>query len=221
MQLFHHYLTAAYPHYPIRNDNIWLVYITPIAHQVCLSCHLQNHVCKSNVQCDYLAHALLALSASHLDKITTGRFTTMAQSHRFSAIKGLNTALQQPVTTAEQGDSILATCYALLMQSWYMDDGLVTYLILTRSCDSVTRHIQSQNAGSILAEENLDSRMERVQMRLNGVPSFNIEFLYSAIASLNALRPYCHQIFENKLWATLQDSFISLAHSPVQGMIYI
>jgi hypothetical protein len=34
MQLFHHYLTAAYPHFPVRNDNIWLVYITPIAHQV-------------------------------------------------------------------------------------------------------------------------------------------------------------------------------------------
>jgi hypothetical protein len=34
MQLFHHYMVAAYPHLPVRNDNIWLVYITPIAHQV-------------------------------------------------------------------------------------------------------------------------------------------------------------------------------------------
>ena len=179
----------------------------------------KNYLCKDSMQCDYLAHALLALSASHLDKITTGGFTTTAQSHRFSAIKGLNNALHQPVTTAEEGDSILATCYALLMQSWYMDDGLATFLILTRSCDSVTRRIQSQNAGSILAEENLDSRMERVQMRLNGVPTFNTECLYSAVSSLDALRPYCYQTFENKLLASLQGSFISLAHSPVQGMI--
>jgi hypothetical protein len=34
MQLFHHYMVAAYPHLPVRNDNIWLVYITPIAHRV-------------------------------------------------------------------------------------------------------------------------------------------------------------------------------------------
>jgi hypothetical protein len=146
MQLFHHYLVAAYPHFPIRNDNIWLVYITPIAHQVRLFFPLRSHLCKFNIQCDYLAHALLALSASHLDKVTTGGFTTTAQSHRFSAIRGLNNALHQPVTTAEQGDSILATCYAVLMQSWYMDDGLTPFLILTRSCDSVTRHIQSQNS---------------------------------------------------------------------------
>jgi hypothetical protein len=173
------------------------------------------------MQCDYLVHALLALSASHLNKVTTGGFTTTAQSHRLSAIRGLNNALHQTVTSAEQGDAILATCYALLMQSWYMDDGLTAFLVLTRSCDSVTRHIQSQNVGSILAQENLDSRMERVQTRLNGVPAFNIECLRSAILSLNALQHHCQQAFEKKLWTTLQDSFISLAHSPLQGMTYI
>lgn len=191
----------------------------PLLTRYAFSPFFKNHICKDSMQCDYLAHALLALSASHLDKITTGGFTTTAQSHRFSALKGLNNALHQPVTTAEQGDSILATCYALLMQSWYMDDGLATFLILTRSCDSVTRRIRSQNAGSILAEENLDSRMERVQMRLNGLPAFKTECLCTAVSSLNALRPYCNQTFENKLLASLQDSFISLAHSPVQGMI--
>jgi hypothetical protein len=173
------------------------------------------------MQCDYLTHALLGLSASHLSKLTTSGFTTIAQSHRLSAIKGLNNALHQPVTTAEQGDAILATCYALLMQSWYMDDGLTAFLVLTRSCDSVTRHIQSHNVNSILAQENLDSRIEKVHTRLRGVPDFNIECLCSAISSLNALQPHCQQAFEKKLWTTLQDSFISLAHSPLQGMTYI
>ena len=170
------------------------------------------------MQCHYLMHALLSLSASHLNKLTTGGFTTMAQSHRISAIKGLNNALHQPVRSAEQGDAILATCYALLMQSWYMDDGLTAFLVLTRSCDSVTRHIQSQAVGSILAQENLDSRIERVQKRLEGVPVFNIECLRSAILSLDALQPHCQQAFEMKLWTTLKECFTSLAQTPLQGI---
>jgi hypothetical protein len=33
-QLFHHYLVAAYPHFPVASEDIWLNYITPISHQV-------------------------------------------------------------------------------------------------------------------------------------------------------------------------------------------
>ncbi|TVY59439.1 Uncharacterized protein LSUE1_G007758 [Lachnellula suecica] len=200
MRLFHHYLVAAYPHFPVRNDNIWLVYITPIAHQ-----------------CSYLMHALLSLSASHLTKLTKSSFTAAAQTHRLSAITGLNNVLNEPVTSAEQGDAILATCYALLMQSWYMDDGLPTFLVLTRSCDAITRHVQSLKVGSIFAHENLESRVESMQTRLIGAPAFSTECLRSAISSLNGLLPLCRQAFEKKLWATLEDCFISLAHSPLKA----
>lgn len=33
-RLFHHYLVAAYPHFPVASEDIWLNYITPISHQV-------------------------------------------------------------------------------------------------------------------------------------------------------------------------------------------
>jgi hypothetical protein len=33
MRLFHHFLVAAFPHFPVRSDNIWLSYITPLGHQ--------------------------------------------------------------------------------------------------------------------------------------------------------------------------------------------
>lgn len=33
-RLFHHYLVAAYPHFPVSSEDIWLNYITPISHQV-------------------------------------------------------------------------------------------------------------------------------------------------------------------------------------------
>ncbi|KAF4617944.1 hypothetical protein G7Y89_g15039 [Cudoniella acicularis] len=200
MRLFHHYLVAAYPHLPVRNDNVWLTYITPIGHQY-----------------DYVMHALLALSASHLNKLTTSDLASTAKSHRLAAIKGLNSVLDQPVTTAEQGDAILATCYSLLMQSWYMDDGLPTFLVMTRSCDLVTRQIQQQEVGSILAQENLDSRIERMRPRLNGAPTFSVECIRSSLISLNAVQSLYLRTFEKHLWTSLQDCFISLASSPAQA----
>ncbi|KAH6664907.1 hypothetical protein B0J14DRAFT_239082 [Halenospora varia] len=199
MRLFHHYLVAAYPHLPVRNDDVWLVYITPIGHQF-----------------DFLMHALLALSASHLNKLTTSGLTNVAQAHRLAAIKGLNGVLDQPITTAEQGDAILATCYALLMQSWYMDDGLPAFLIMTRSCELVTRQIRSHDVGSILAEENSDSRIERMRTRLKGAPTFTVECIRASLESLNAIQPLCHQAFEQDFWTKLQDSFIALAQSPIE-----
>ncbi|KAH8590977.1 hypothetical protein B0O99DRAFT_280640 [Bisporella sp. PMI_857] len=200
MRLFHHYLVAAYPHIPVRNDNIWIVYITPIAHQR-----------------NFLMHALLSLAASHLNKLSSSGLTAAAQSHRLSAIKGLNEVLEEPIKSPEQGDAILATCYALLMQSWYMDDGLPAFLVLTRSCDAITQHVQSLKVGSLLAEENIDTRIENMRTRLKTISDFNIECLRSALASLNALAPLCQQLFEKNFWTALQDCFISLAKKPIEA----
>lgn len=172
-------------------------------------------------QFDFLMHALLALSASHLNKLTTSGLTNVAQAHRLAAIKGLNGVLDQPITTAEQGDAILATCYALLMQSWYMDDGLPAFLIMTRSCELVTRQIRSHDVGSILAEENSDSRIERMRTRLKGAPTFTVECIRASLESLNAIQPLCHQAFEQDFWTKLQDSFIALAQSPIEGKRHI
>jgi hypothetical protein len=96
-------------------------------------------------------HAILALSASHLDKLAPSGLTNVAESHRLAAIKGLNSGLDTPLQSAEEGDAVLATCFALLLQSWYMDDGLRSFLILIRSCDLMTKHMHTQNVDSILS----------------------------------------------------------------------
>lgn len=167
-------------------------------------------------------HALLSLSASHLNKVTPTGLTLKAQCHRLQAIKGLNSVLAQPIITAEQADAIMATCYALLMQSWWQDDGLQAFIVLTRSCDSVSRHIRSQEVGSLLASESAESRMESMQSRLaKDTPTFNIGCIRDALSSLNAFESFCQQDFEKRLWKTLENCFISLANSPFQGTVHI
>jgi hypothetical protein len=162
-------------------------------------------------------HAVLALSASHLEKLSKSGLTKVAQAHRLAAITGLNSCLDKPLQTAEDGDAIIATCYALLMQSWYMDDGLETFLVMTRSCDLITRHVRSQKVDSILARDDC-SRVENMRPRLEGAPSYDVAFLSLAWQSLDAVGALCSESYQMKLLLSLQQCISSMAKSHMEGM---
>jgi hypothetical protein len=171
------------------------------------------------IQSEFLMHALLALSAAHLEKLSRSDLTKVTQSHRLNAIKGLNERLNKPLQTAEDGDAIIATCFALLMQSWYMDDGLESFLVMTRSCDLMTKHVRAQKVGSILASDNFNSRIENMRPRLKGAACFNLEFLQTASQSLDALVPLCNNTYEMELLLRFQQCIASLMNSPMQGRL--
>ncbi|KAL3417070.1 C6 transcription factor [Phlyctema vagabunda] len=200
LRLHHHFLVAAYPHFPVRSDNIWLSYILPIGHQ-----------------CGYLMHAMLALAASHLEKLTHCGLTSIAQSHRLAAIKGLNAALGKPMDHKEEADAAIGACYALLMQSWYMEDGLQASLILTRSCEFTTRKVQAQNLGSILAEEGPDSRISNMRARMKDTPDFDDKFIDAAVKSTSDLLPLCEDKYQRTLFDGLIQAFTSLSKSPLEA----
>ncbi|KFZ03164.1 hypothetical protein V502_11180 [Pseudogymnoascus sp. VKM F-4520 (FW-2644)] len=201
MRLFHHYFVAAYPHYPVRNDNIWISYVTPISHQ-----------------CDFLMHAILALSASHLEKLSKSGLTKVAQTHRLAAITGLNSHLDKPLKTAADGDAIIATCFALLMQSWYMDDGLESFLVMTRSCELITKHVRGQKVDAILARDDC-SRVENMRPRLHGAPSYDLDFLSLASQSVSDVGLLCEEGYQWKLLTSLEQCIASLAKSHMEAYI--
>lgn len=165
-------------------------------------------------------HALLALSASHLEKLSKSGLTKIAQAHRLAAITGLNNCLDKPLQTAEDGDAIIATCYALLMQSWYMDDGLESFLVMTRSCDLITKHVRGQKVDAILARDDMDSRVENMRSRLEGAPSYDMAFLNLAWQSLDAVGALCSENYQMKLLLSLQQCISSMSKSHMEGMSY-
>lgn len=162
-------------------------------------------------------HALLALSASHLEKLSSCGLTTVAQSHRLAAIKGLNSCLEKPLKNAEEGDAIIATCFALLMQSWYVDDGLESFLIITRSCEIMTKYVRAQDVGSVLAYDNSKLRVESMRSRLEGAPRFDLDFLRSTSQSLDALGPFCDEGYRKEMLKSLQKCIVSLKESSMEG----
>ncbi|KAH7381051.1 hypothetical protein BKA64DRAFT_227227 [Cadophora sp. MPI-SDFR-AT-0126] len=193
VRLFHHFLVAAWPHLPVRADNVWLEYVVPIGHQ-----------------CEYLMHAMMALSASHLERLAPSHLTSTAQSHRLHAISGLNVALSssQPLSTAD-GDAAIATCYALLMQSWYMDDGLPASIILTRSVHSTTKWVREQKVRSLLAGDDEGTRRVGMRGRLRGAPGFDAGFVGGALKALGGLEGRCvgGEGYQRELYGVLREAF--------------
>ncbi|KAK0117536.1 hypothetical protein ONS95_011875 [Cadophora gregata] len=290
MRLFHHFLVAAWPHLPVRADNVWLEYVLPIGHQVSSFCvcfvllgvrswgcsstficiegafiHSTNIACslwsfphifllplnvltshhrfyfvvpivihsllsadvifpcrnspvywndigknKANhpIQCEYLMHAMLALSASHLERLTPSHLTSTAQSHRLLAISGLNTALSRLLPSSTDGDAAIATCYALLMQSWYMDDGLSASIILTRSVNSTTKWVREQRVRSLLACDDEGTRRAGMKGRLRGAPGFEGGFVDGAVGALGGLEGLCEgEGYQRGLYGVLRGAF--------------
>lgn len=165
-------------------------------------------------------HAMLALSASHLEKLAPNGLTSIAQSHRLEAIRGLNIALASDLINAEEGDAAIAACYALFMQSWYMDDGLQSSLVLTRSLDLTTKQVRDQQLGSIFASENGETRLSSMKTRIKDCPKFDIDFIDAAVRSIEALEPLLEWDFERELWGGLVDAYTAFYGDAVDGNQY-
>jgi hypothetical protein len=164
-------------------------------------------------------HALLGLSASHLSKLSPNSYTAVAQSHRLKASRGLNQALSAPLKSVEEADAVIAACHALLLQSWYMDDGLIAFLVLTRSSNLVSQQVRDQNIQALLAKDDMDSFVEIMTIRLNDAksPSFNPTFIYDATSSLNALLCLCTKQYQRDFQKCLLDNFLALSQTSIEG----
>lgn len=166
-------------------------------------------------------HALLGLSASHLSKVSPASLTSVAEDHRLRACKGLNEALSGPLKSIEEADAVIAACHALLLQSWYMDDGLNAFLVFTRSVNLVALQVRTQNIQALFAKEDFDSRTEIMKTRLDGLPTFNPAFIEEAQASLDMILPLCLKPYQQELQRILLTNFLRLSETSAQGMYFL
>jgi Fungal specific transcription factor domain len=134
LRFFHHFLTAAVPYLPLGNEQVWTHAIPRYAEQ-----------------CAHLMHAIMALGASHLSKVSGTDFLQSALVHRGRAITGLQQALFDETCSSADLDSILATCYALAFQTVYLDDGLADFIGMTRGCVLMSNRIQQHNMPSVFS----------------------------------------------------------------------
>lgn len=207
MQFFHHFLTISFPHLPLGNEDVWLRDIPQFA---------QSYI--------YLMHAILALGASHLNRLVPGNgYEKEALIHRGHAINGLNTHMAKPLShhasAYGEADAMLATCYALTFQASYMADGLSDFVIFVRGCALATGKIRDENAPTAF---NLAPARHHsvIRPRLQSLPDPNPVHVASGLTALDNLAVYLHNnSAEQEFFAALRDVFVALQQSPAAGYL--
>ncbi|KAI0874840.1 hypothetical protein GGS24DRAFT_457940 [Hypoxylon argillaceum] len=182
MRFFQHFLLSCSPHHPLGNAEIW-------THEVpCLS---QNH--------EYLMHAILGLAASDL-MVQDPSLVTFAMAHRWKAIKAIKKTLTNvPKANAfEEGNALLATCYALTYQSVMLDDGMSEFMTFCRGIVIVAIQMYCKGAKFMFSNFLGDAQLVLLQPLLDSVPLIRKEWIDMAVASIAALEPLCTQHVETE-----------------------
>ncbi|THC95413.1 hypothetical protein EYZ11_005100 [Aspergillus tanneri] len=163
-------------------------------------------------------HAILSLGATHYALISPNgaQYTPMAVTHRGKALQLLNTAMSRGDDCSKADlDSILATCYALVFQAFYMSDGLVDFTVMVRGCAMVTDRIRERfQRSGIFA---LRSQEEVTAMVGNWLPtelSLNQENLVASIQALDELVPFLQCNMHYKFYHAIRGAYAALQISP-------
>ncbi|KAJ1338185.1 RNA polymerase II-specific transcription factor-like protein [Microdochium nivale] len=173
MRFFQHFLQTCFPTHPLGNESIW-------THEV--PCLAQNY--------EYLMHAILGLSASEL-MVQDPSLVTFAMMHRLQAIKAIKKTLAgvPRASTFEEGNALMATCFALTFQSVCLDDGMAEFMTFCRGIVLVA--IQMYCKGSRFIFQNFvgEDQMALLQPKMEKLPPIRRELTDGAVASLRALEP--------------------------------
>ena len=200
MRLFHHFLTMAYPHLPLGNETVWVNEIPKFA---------QEH--------DYLMHAMLALGASHLDRITpVAEHTTKAIVHRGHAMAGLSRALAKNERVYGESDAMVATCYALTFQSTYMSDGLLDFITMVRGCALITGKIREDNSPTAFNLQP-DWHFKLMEPKMKDLPVVHQHLLDNGLLALEEVRPLLITRTDHQFHGALTKVIQGLSRSSREG----
>ncbi|KAI1294028.1 C6 zinc finger protein [Xylaria venustula] len=171
MRFFQHFLLVCCPHHPLGNESIW-------THEIPL-------------------HAILGLAASDLMQQDSS-LITFAMAHRLKAIKAIKKTLTDvPKTnTFEDGNALLATCYALTFQSVMLDDGMAEFMTFCRGIVIVAVQMYCKGAKLIFHNFLGNEQVDALQPLIESIPPIQKDWTDMAVANIAALEPLCKQQVE-------------------------
>lgn len=168
-------------------------------------------------------HAILSLGASHLSLISptadTTDSSTLAIAHRGHALKGLKELMGKPGLSSEELDAMLATCYALALQSGYMTDGLMDFVVLIRGCAHLTAKITSRdNSESMFPLMTSVSTLKFLPPDMDTM-TVNTPQVERGIESLQALFPILQDEVHLRFQTAMLETLYTVKHSCLKGFL--
>ncbi|KAI1766608.1 hypothetical protein GGR53DRAFT_485927 [Hypoxylon sp. FL1150] len=179
MRFFQHFLLTCFPHHPLGNETIW-------THEVpCLS---QTY--------EYLMHAVLGLAASDL-MTQDPSLVTFAMMHRVKAINAIKRSLSDAprMDTFEEGNALMAACFALMFQSIALDDGMAEYMTFIRGIVLVSAQMHCKGVKFIFSNLSHLDTSAILKPHMDALPLVRRDWVDMAVASIHGLEPLCrHQV---------------------------
>jgi len=187
MRLFHHFIMNAYPYLPLGNESVWVRDIASFSHSVRLIPLIVNYPL-SGIKYDFLLHAMLSLSASHLTVTSTSPLYSSALSYRGLAISGLNRALSTSPESKADADAILATCWILTAVTIYMGESVEEFFTMIRGINLVLSQNWVSKYGTAFLNLQVGGQEEVLRARLNNFPLLPRHQVAEAKESIEMMR---------------------------------
>lgn len=187
MRFLQHFLMHCYPHHPIGAESIW-------THEIpCLS-----------ERYEYLMHAILGLAASDLMQ-SDPSLVTAAMTHRLKAIRAIKKTLCDVPrsNTFEEGNALMATCFALTFQSVLLDDGMVEFMTFVRGVIIVGIQMHIKGAKLLFGDFLGAEQVEILRPVMERVPLVDSDWAKGAVEAVEGLRGLCRGEMEVGYWERL------------------
>ncbi|KAI1873447.1 hypothetical protein JX265_005069 [Neoarthrinium moseri] len=148
-------------------------------------------------QYEYLMHAVLGLAATEL-MVQDRSLVSFAMAHRLKAIKSIKKTLANvpKADNFEEGNALIATCFALTFQSVMLDDGMTEFMTFCRGIVIVAIQMYYKGAKIMFTNFLGDDQMALLKPLIEVVPPINSEWASMALAGIRALRPLCNHAVE-------------------------
>ena len=165
---------------------------------------------------------MLGLAASDLTSGSSENpeLRSLAMSHRVTAIKQLNQAFSGGIDSFEQGNAMLATCYALTFQSVYLDGGLADFMTFIRGCVLIAWNMGFKGLKYLFRAFMDDEQLSMMDAHLQGIPGINPALVEDASKSLQAFHSMCERDYEKNFHAILVKTTSAILTSSRDGILW-
>ncbi|KAI1447509.1 hypothetical protein F5Y02DRAFT_29440 [Annulohypoxylon stygium] len=180
MRFFQHFLFTCFPNHPLGNESIWTHEIPSLS---------QTY--------EYLMHAILGLAASDLMQQDPS-LVTFAMIHRLKAIKAIKKTLNEaPKSNSfEEGNALVATCFALTFQSVILDDGMTEFMTFIRGIVLVSMQMVTKGTRPLFSNLQQSDPQKLLKPIIESIPPISSTFIMSASHSIRGLAELCRSDLE-------------------------
>ncbi|KAK6070913.1 C6 transcription factor [Seiridium cupressi] len=128
-------------------------------------------------------------------------------AHRLKAIKAIKKTLAEvpKSNTFEQGNALMATCFALTLQSVMLDDGMAEYMTFIRGIIITAIQMWCKGAKFLFHDFVGEDQMALLKPLMEHLPVIKKEWTDMAVAGIRALQPLCKHPVEVEYFGFILD----------------